>query len=211
MKDINEIRENIILYGEKDETVVDLIAMIVGTGLPTATYLALSQMSLNEVHNLTKEDLVMLDGFDAVSAERVVASIGLAKVLKSNRFIEKRKITTSEVAKRVFAYMGDYEQEHLDVAFLDTRSNIISLRNIFKGSLNQSVAHPREIFKHAVKLSAARVMVAHNHPSGDPEPSETDISFTDRLAEAGQLLGIEVLDHLIVGDETVSLKELGLL
>lgn len=207
---ISEVRENIVLYGE-DATAVDLIAMIVGKVLPVTTYDALSQLTLKEINNLTKEDLVNMDGFNDDMAERILASIGLAKVLKADRFAELRKITSSEVAKRTFAYMQVYEQEHLDVAFLDAKSKVISLRNIFKGGLSQSVAHPREIFKHAVKLSAARIIVAHNHPSGNPEPSSGDILFTERLVEAGNLMGIEVMDHIIIGETAISLKQKGIM
>ena len=96
--------------------------------------------------------------------------------------------------------------------FLNTKNQIIKKEVIFKGSLNSSVAHPREIFKAAIKYSSARLIIAHNHPSGNPEPSEADLSFTKRMVEAGNIIGIELLDHFIVGEESyISLKEYGAL
>lgn len=209
MKNLNEVRETVTFYGTEKADAVDLITMVVGRSLAPSTHERFAKMTLNEVSNLTMDELMTYEGIGKVAAGRITASIGLGKALRSDRFAQKDSIVSSTSAKRTFEYMRNLEQEHVDVAYLDTKSNIISLRNIFKGSLNASVAHPREIFKDAVKLSAAKIMVAHNHPSGDPDPSPADITFTRRLMEAGDLMGIEVVDHIIVGEDILSLREEG--
>ena len=108
--------------------------------------------------------------------------------------------------------MKHLTQEHFVVLFLDTKSFVVSKKTIFIGSLNKAIVHPREVFKEAIKRSSASVICAHNHPSGDPTPSEQDIGLTHRLYEAGELIGIKLLDHLIIGDDQfVSLKEKGYL
>lgn len=211
MKNLDQVRESIVFYGAEEVNAVDFITVLVGKTLAEDTYTAISRMTLNEVSNLTKEDLLAFEGIGNVAAERIVAAIGLGQCLKSDRFTSLKRIGSSETAKSTFKYLQGLEQEHVDVAYLDTKNQIISLRNIFKGSLNTSVAHPREIFKHAVKLSAARIIVSHNHPSGDNEPSEADFSFTRRLMDAGDMLGIEVVDHIIVGHDIRSLREDGLM
>ena len=104
------------------------------------------------------------------------------------------------------------DREHFVVVSLTTKNRVIAVEKASVGSLNSSIVHPREIFKNAIKLSAAAVILAHNHPSGDPAPSREDLEVTKRLVEAGKLLGIEVLDHIIIGvDDYTSFKEQGLL
>jgi len=108
--------------------------------------------------------------------------------------------------------MRDLKQEHFIAMFLNTKNQVIHRQTIFIGSLNASIVHPREVYKEAVKRSAASVICAHNHPSGDPTPSQEDIHVTRRLTECGKMLGIELLDHLVIGDRNfVSLKEKGYL
>ncbi|HLR64466.1 MAG TPA: DNA repair protein RadC, partial [Pseudogracilibacillus sp.] len=116
----------------------------------------------------------------------------------------------SDGADYVMEEMRHLNQEHLVAMFLNTKNQIIHRQTIFIGSLNSSIVHPREIFREAVKRSAAAVICAHNHPSGDPTPSKEDIQVTRRLVEAGKIVGIELLDHLIIGSHSyVSLKEKG--
>ena len=104
--------------------------------------------------------------------------------------------------------MRDLQQEHVVALYLNTKNEIIKKKTIFIGSLNSSVAHPREIFREAVRYSAARIIIAHNHPSGNPEPSEADLVFTRRMVECGEMMGIDLLDHFIIGSEKyLSLKE----
>ena len=108
--------------------------------------------------------------------------------------------------------LANYEtQEKVKVISLSTKNDIIAIDTIFVGSLNTSVAHPREIYRNAIEHSAARIIITHNHPSGDTEPSEADLTFTRRVVEAGEVLGIECVDHIITGDTYLSLREQGLM
>lgn len=110
------------------------------------------------------------------------------------------------------AFIGDADREHFAVLLLDTRNRVTGIHNVSVGNLNASLVHPREVFKAAILGSAAALIVAHNHPSGDADPSPEDLTLTHRLKQAGELLGIPVLDHLIIGAPGfVSLKERGLL
>lgn len=108
-------------------------------------------------------------------------------------------------------YLGDKDREYLVVLTLNTKNVITSISTVSMGSLNSSIAHPREIFKTAVLGNAASIILSHNHPSGDPTPSREDINITQRVKEGGKILGIELLDHIIIGDTYVSLKEKGII
>ena len=110
-------------------------------------------------------------------------------------------------------FIGDYDREALAVLSLDTKNKINSITVASLGSVNSSIVHPREIFKTAILSNASSIIISHNHPSGNPSPSKEDISITSRLKECGRILGIELLDHIIVGEDNnyISLKEKGLL
>ncbi len=104
------------------------------------------------------------------------------------------------------------KKEHLKSLLLDTKNRVLAIRTVSIGDLSSSIVHPREVFKDAVIASAASVIVAHNHPSGDPTPSAEDVAVTKRLIQAGEIMGIDLLDHIVLGDGTfVSLKERGLI
>lgn len=124
-------------------------------------------------------------------------------------------ITSTKTAGKFFQNeIGLDAQEVMVMICLDTKSNITAVHRVFTGSINSSVAHPREIFRTAIMNNASRIMVAHNHPSGNTEPSQPDIKFTERLKEAGEIVGIELLDHIIVGPNEgsyTSLREEGVL
>lgn len=116
--------------------------------------------------------------------------------------------SSSVVGKYMIDVLGDEKQEALFCFFLDTKNQVLEQKKIFKGTLNSATVHPREIFKEALRLSTARIIVVHNHPSGDTTPSENDLSLTKRLEECGHLLGIELLDHIIVGNSSyLSMRE----
>jgi len=140
---------------------------------------------------------------------KVVATIELGKrIAQSPR--EKRYTvgTPEEVAALYMEEMRYLKKEYFKVLFLNTKNEILSVENTSIGNLNSSIVHPREVFRSAVKKGAAAIIVIHNHPSGNPMPSQNDLDITRRLCEAGQLLGIPVLDHLIIGDGVfISLKE----
>ena len=110
-------------------------------------------------------------------------------------------------------YLKETDREHFVVVLLDTKSAVIGITTVSIGILDSALVHPREVYKPAILSNAAAIILAHNHPSGDPTPSAEDRRITQRIHEAGQVLGIEVLDHLIIGDRTrfVSLKERGML
>jgi len=145
-----------------------------------------------------------------VSFERVV----LVKE-KVGRYELPRKIGTPENAYKAIAAITSVEeeaQEVFGVLILNTKNKIVAVHEISRGELNSSLVHPREVFKPAVLHNAASIICFHNHPSGDPEPSRDDIEITKRLVEAGKIIGIGILDHIIVGDEEyVSLKERGVM
>lgn len=119
--------------------------------------------------------------------------------------------SSSYIGKHLVNMLQPKKQEEVYVLSLNTKNEVISMDMIFRGSLNSSVAHPREIFKKALEHSAARIILAHNHPSGNTDPSEADLSFTRRAVDAGEMLGIEVLDHFIIGNDYLSLRETGLM
>ena len=130
------------------------------------------------------------------------------RIAQANQIKLGQIFSSVELGERLIQEMKDLQQEHLVALYLNMKNEIIKKETIFIGSLNQAVAHPREIFKGAVRCSAARVILSHNHPSGDPIPSMNDLNFTKRVVECGELMGIDVLDHIIVGHDCYySLKE----
>lgn len=145
-----------------------------------------------------------------LSAKRVnIVSLKLIK--ESSLLYKERSVRSPEDGYRLMKlFLKDKDREHFIVASLDTKNQPVSINVCHIGSLNASIVHPREVMKSAILSNAASIIVGHNHPSGLPEPSKEDIEVTRRLAEAGKIIGIDVLDHIIVGDESfISLKEKG--
>lgn len=133
--------------------------------------------------------------------------------MAASRHVEPVIIRSPHDAAELLSEQMRYlQKEHFVCVFLNTKNHVIAQETLSMGSLNASIVHPREVFRAAIKCSSASLVCAHNHPSGDPTPSPEDISLTARLVEAGQIVGIDVLDHLIIGDGSfVSLKERGLM
>lgn len=121
--------------------------------------------------------------------------------------------TPLDGAKIIKAYIGNSDREHFVIACLDTRNNITAIHTVSIGTINETSVHPREVFKIAILANSASIIIAHNHPSGDTSPSEEDVEVTKRIVYAGKILGIEVLDHIVIGDdeEYTSFKESGLM
>ncbi len=156
-------------------------------------------------------ELVREGGLSLKQAAAVIAARELGRRLYAAPPARRPTVRTpADVAALVGRDMRYLDREHFKVVLLSTRHDVLAVEGIAVGGLNSAVIHPREVFKAAIRHSAAAVILVHNHPSGDPEPSADDIRITAQLAEAGRILGIEVLDHVVVGDgRYVSLRERG--
>ena len=163
---------------------------------------------------LSAEDLVCYEGVGPAGAARLLASVELGR--RSAIPVERRRPTVmgpADVLGICGPQMVGLDREHFWALALNTKNQLLRVIEVSVGSLNASIVHPRELFKDAIRVSAASVVVVHNHPSGDPTPSGADVQLTRRLIKAGDVLGIEVLDHVVIGDggEHASLRDLGLM
>ncbi len=210
-------RERLVHYGEKALADHELIAILLRTGTKSQDVMSVSMNLLRTFEDLfylkhvTLEEFMTIPGIGQTKAIELKAAIELGTRISKASQIKTGQITSSKhVGELLMEEMRGMQQEIVVALYLNTKNEIIKKEEVFKGSLNSSVAHPREIFKGAVRYSAARLIVGHNHPSGNPEPSDADIQFTKRLAECGELMGIDLLDHIIAGENSyISLKEWG--
>ncbi|SEK31836.1 DNA repair protein RadC [Carnobacterium iners] len=211
-------RERLENYGEKALANHELLAILLRTGTKDSNVMALAMKVLNKFENLyflktaSIEELMSIAGIGKIKAIEIRAAIELGIRISQASQIKIGQITSSRNAgEMLLSEMRDFQQEHVIVLYLNTKNEIIKKETVFVGGLNSSVAHPREIFRGAVRFSAARIIIGHNHPSGNPEPSEADLMFTKRMATCGEMMGIEMLDHIIIGQtHYISLKELGI-
>lgn len=211
MKDfVVNIREEMMFYGVENTPLQHLLAIIIGGKFANAEITGvLAGVGIRRLAEMSEQELVDL-GIGKKSAERIVAACGLIGHYIKSKNEDSIIVRSPEDAANVFQDLKYKNQEQFEVAFLNTKNKVISRKTIFKGSLNASIVHPREIFREAVKLSAASIVCAHQHPSGDPTPSREDIEVTKRLVECGKMMGIELLDHIVIGDpKYISLKEKG--
>ncbi len=210
--------EKMQLQGKEALTDAELFAIIFRTGTRTTNAVGLAQQMLRRNLNgsplvsLYEESLLELQeipGIGQVKAAQVHAVLELSRRISKQRHSQEAKITSANVVANI--YMEDLrhlKKECFKVIYLDTKNKIINDENISIGSLNASIVHPREVFKNAVKKSANSIIIMHNHPSGDPAPSREDIDITKRISKSGELLGITLLDHIIIGDHRyISFKE----
>ena len=210
-------RERLEQYGEKALANHELLAILLRTGTKGTNVVTLALSMLNQFEDLyylktaSCQELMTVAGIGRIKAIELKAAIELGVRISQASQIKIGQITSSTKAgEMLLLEMRGLQQEHLVVLYLNTKNEIIKKETIFIGGLNSSIAHPREIFRGAVRYSAARMIVGHNHPSGNPEPSEADIQFTRRMSECGELMGIDLLDHIIIGEQGfISLKELG--
>ncbi|MFZ5645967.1 MAG: RadC family protein [Bacillota bacterium] len=179
---------------------------------PVVEELSSRYSDLRIMARATGEELKLIKGIGPGKAKVLMVFVELAKRLNSPPPGEPKKIKSpQDVSDLVMGEMRLLDREHFRALLLNTKHHVLRMETVSIGSLSSSLVHPRELFKSAIKFSAAAVILIHNHPSGDPAPSREDIDITKRLVEAGKLLGIEVLDHVIVGHSFVSMKEKGLL
>jgi DNA repair protein RadC len=198
-------REKLIARGVDALTDAELIAILLRTGLPganavdVAAQLLARYKSLNGLSRCTVDEIKDISGIGPAKAVQLVAAFGLGQRL-AKETLARQKIDSPElVCELLGPEMRVLHKESLRIILLDTRYHLIRIEEISRGSLNESIAHPRDVFRPAVISSAYAVIVAHNHPSGDPSPSQADHSLTRRLAEAAELLQIKLLDHVIIG------------
>lgn len=212
-------RERLLQYGPEYLSNRELLAILLETGTRNQSVFALADQliahfgSLRALACATYEEMAEIKGIGPAKAARVIAAFELTKRL-SNSSLEVREVIRSpqDAADIVMDEMSLLDREHFVILMLNTKHAVIAKKVVSIGHLNASLVHPRELFKDVIKKSSAAVILVHNHPSGDPTPSEDDIRVTQRLCEAGRLLGISVLDHIVIGDKSyVSFREQGLI
>lgn len=200
-------RERLLACGPGALRSDELIAVILQTGSRKIPVLELASRVLTAVDGVyglldaAVEELVAIDGIGVARALQLAAAVELGRRIVQKPTEKKTQIRSADDAAGYFMDRMRYlKKEHFVILHLDTKHCVIGEETVSVGSLDASIVHPREIFKSAVKRSASAILCVHNHPSGDPTPSPEDISVTKRLVQAGKLLGIDVIDHIVVGD-----------
>lgn len=211
-------REKLLRDGPEGLSTVEVLAVLLGTGTRSKSVmdlagevLAMDARGLRYLAECSPEDLKKVSGMGEAKVCMLMAALELGKRLSCLPAEERVRIKCPDDIARLFLERLRYEKkEHFKCLLINSRGEILEENEVSIGDLNSSASHPREVFSPAVRRSAGSVAFVHNHPSGDPNPSEADIDSTRRLVEAGNLLGIPVIDHIIIGDGTyVSMKGLG--
>lgn len=212
-------RERLQRFGAEALSAQEILALILGRGISGESVMVTAQRLLSQFGSLkgiasaSLEELAQVRGIGVAKASQIKAAFELTHRLEAYSESDGKPLvkTPEDVAGLVQGRLKGKKKEYFLALLLDTRNQLIRVAEISVGSLDSSIVHPREVFKEAVSSSAASVIFAHNHPSGDPEASEDDIKLTKRLAEAGEIMGIDILDHIIIGDKKcLSLKREGL-
>jgi len=191
-----------------------LVAVLMGDSEDCGQRILRDHPSPDALWRVCAEDLVALPGVGPASAARLLAGLEMSRRATTWRGTSRTTVSTPEdVVELCWPQLRGADREHFWALALNTRNHLMRIVEVSVGSLNASIVHPRELFKDAVRVSAASLVVTHNHPSGDPTPSGADIQLTRRLVKAGDVLGIELLDHVVIGDggEHSSMRELGLM
>lgn len=214
IKDLSKIerpREKLIKHGVNKLTDAELLAIVLGSGTRGENVIELSKKVLKTINRdkldqINLKDLATIRGMGLIKACQIVACIELGK-----RILKGKKAVFVMSPKEIFRELKDIrnnKKEYFVIFYLDVRNQIIRKEIISIGTLNASIVHPREVFEPAVRNLAAQIILSHNHPSGDPQPSSEDLELTKKLVESGRLLGIEIIDHVVVcEDEYFSMKE----
>lgn len=203
-------REHMTMYGKDEIGLSKLLAVIIGNNSLPMTCHSLAQLSPQILINMTKEEFMVYEGIGPITASRLEASMALVREMSKMELTPSTVIRSPDDAANMFSHLKYDRQEQFVVAFLDTKNKVIGRKTIFKGTLNGTVVHAREVYREAIVRSSASIVVAHQHPSGNPSPSEEDIDVTKSLVKAGESIGIKLLDHIIIGNPSfVSLKEKG--
>ena len=213
--------EKLEVVGAEHLSNAELLAVIIKTGTKSYTAVELAQFviklshdgRLSSLNNLSIEQLKKVKGIGRVKAIQIKAALELSKrIATSDGMIHHVIKSACDVSNLMMEEMRYLKKEMFKALLLDTKNQIIKIVDVSVGSLNSSIVHPREVFSEAIKCGCNSIIFVHNHPSGDPTPSLEDIQTTQRLESAGNILGIKVLDHIVVGDgKYVSFKDKGII
>jgi DNA repair protein RadC len=216
MPELERPRERMMFMGAGKLSNAELLAIMLGTGTrsQSATALAdrilsVTQGGIDGLTECTVEELARISGVGVAKACRIAAAVELGKRLATSPKNRRVHVSSpSEVAGLFVEDMRRLKQECFRVLLLNVKNEIMAIEEVSVGNINSSVADPREVFRPAIRRGSASVILAHNHPSGNPEPSGADIEATKRLIDAGDLLGVKVIDHIVIGDGTyVSMRQ----
>lgn len=198
-------REKASLYGIESLSNRELLALILRSGSKNKNVLQLaddvlaSVSSLADLRNISLNSLMKIDGIKQAKALELLAVFEISKRIAFDEVLHKKSIQKAmDLVEWLKLEIGHCMQENFLVIFLNQNNEIITYKTLFKGTLNASLVHPREIFKEAINIGCARIMCAHNHPSGKNEPSQADLDITTTLVECGKMMGIPLLDHIII-------------
>ncbi|KUO69156.1 MAG: hypothetical protein APF77_23510 [Clostridia bacterium BRH_c25] len=211
-------RERLARHGAAVLSNAELLAILLRTGTKNESAISLAHRILIQEQGLRYlvdsdvKQLSCINGIGQAKASQIKAAIELGKRLAAFELgVDKPVKCPQDVVDLLMEEMRYLKKEHMKLILLNIKCNLISVEEVSVGSLNASIVHPREVFNPAIKKSSASIIMVHNHPSGDPTPSSEDAAITSRIDEAGKLIGIELVDHIIIGDgKYISMKEKGL-
>lgn len=206
-----------LFHGMESLSNTELLALLINSGTREKSAIALAEDviafsgGISRLREMTLEELMGIRGIGKGKAARILAALELGKRVSARPAARPVNVSCSKEIADIFMEELRYEKkENFRIMLLNSKGDVISVETVSIGELTSTLVHPREVFCHAVKKSAAAVVLVHNHPSGDPTPSREDFETTRRLMECGKLMGIRVLDHLVIGDGNyVSIREAG--
>jgi DNA repair protein RadC len=203
MPKVERPREKLIEKGPQNLKDEELLAILLRTGTKEKNVLELARevlrkFSKRKILKLEYQDLIKIKGIDSAKACEILAAIELTKRILKVGGETSPKIESIKDVIAQFSYLKEKEREHLAALYLNARNEIIFKKHLFVGTLDANICHPREVFKYALTQNAASIILIHNHPSGDSEPSKADLEITKRILEAGKIMGIDLLDHIII-------------
>ena len=209
-------REKLLNNGVKSLSNIELLAIIIKSGVKGKSALELSEEilyslnSLNDLKDLELEEITKIKGLGKVKAMEIICAIELGRRI-TNEKKNKQKLKTSKEIFNTYKEKMDFKNEHAFGIYFDSKCNVLAEKDVFSGDVNGINAKPNELFRYAIKIGATALVVLHNHPSGDPTPSNADYKYTEKLKDLAEATNIVLLDHIIIGNTYYSFNDNGLL